>query len=279
MNISPPPLVVILTFCFNPDNLYGTLLTFKTLRVGFPDAKVLVVDNASHPVVRSSIRESAFAVGAEFIQYEQQIPHHFFIRQTLHAEVGSERPLVFADPDLLFWEPVLLPEGDYLVAGRKLPSFYDSYTDTFTEGRLHTSLLMIPSVKKLTDRMLAIESKHWEMDVIRPVMIPEYDRVRRFDTFGVFSHMAAEFCHSFSEPELDRYDHIFCGSHVDLVASKLHSYSKNLVSSHQQAITDYRQLKGLWRQQEHMFLSLALPRKLSVPSVQDGTEPVSIVTY
>lgn len=86
-----PPRVVVLTFCFNPENLYGSLLSFKTLRVGFPDADVLVVDNASHPAVRASIRDAALAVGAQFRQCDRQVPHHLFIRQTLEAEASSAR--------------------------------------------------------------------------------------------------------------------------------------------------------------------------------------------
>jgi hypothetical protein len=259
IDMSTPPRVVILTFCFNPENLYGSLLTFKTLRVGFPDADVLVVDNASHPAVRASIRDAALAVGAEFRQCDRQVPHHLFIRQTLEAEAGSARALVFADPDLLFWERMAMPEGEYAVAGRKLPSFIDDYTDTLTESRLHTSLLMIPSVEKLRERIRVIESKHWEMDAIRPVMVPDKERVRRFDTFGIFSHVAAESCRPFSEAELDRYDHIFCGSHVDLVAPKQGKAGKVMRDVHRMAISDYTQLKGIWRQQEQQFLDWAVP--------------------
>ncbi len=47
--------VFILTYCRNTELFYGTELIFKTLRVGFPNAKVTVVDNASIPEVRTEI--------------------------------------------------------------------------------------------------------------------------------------------------------------------------------------------------------------------------------
>lgn len=252
------PLVVILTYCRKPENLYGSLLTFKTLRTGFPDADVLVVDNVSHPSAIGPIQEAARSVSAEFLQLDKELIHHDFIRQTLAIEAPKNRPLVFADPDLLFWEKINIPEGDYDVAGRKLPAFQDPYSGTYTEWRLHTSLLLIPSPARLLHRINEIELLCFEMDTLRPIMFPEKNALRRFDTFGVFCNMAAEYCHAFSERELDRYDHIFCGSDVKQVSAKLDKMGEMgtaLFESHQKAKSDYTQLKGIWRQQEQWFRS------------------------
>ncbi|MEO6447712.1 MAG: hypothetical protein ABIO42_00555, partial [Burkholderiaceae bacterium] len=47
--------MTILTYCAHPALAYGTLLVFKTLRVGFPTARVEVYDNGSHPDVVGQI--------------------------------------------------------------------------------------------------------------------------------------------------------------------------------------------------------------------------------
>ena len=55
--------VFILTFCRNLDLFYGTKLIFETLRVGFPNAKITVVDNASLQKVRGEIESLYFFYG------------------------------------------------------------------------------------------------------------------------------------------------------------------------------------------------------------------------
>ena len=58
--------VYILTWCDRLENLYGTTLVFKTLRVGFPTAEIHVVDNASLPAVRPLLRQYAQECNANF---------------------------------------------------------------------------------------------------------------------------------------------------------------------------------------------------------------------
>ncbi len=58
------PHVYILTWCKSLESLYGSLLVFQTLRVGFPTAPVYVFDNGSlpkgqgHPRSGTSVRRS-----------------------------------------------------------------------------------------------------------------------------------------------------------------------------------------------------------------------------
>lgn len=65
-------------------------------------------------------------------------------------------------------------------------------------------------------------------------------------------------CRPFSEAELDRYDRLFCGSHVDLVAPRHGKAGQVMRELHGAAIGDYTQLEGIWRQQEQQFLEWAV---------------------
>ena len=50
--------VYILTHCKSLESLYGSVLVFQTLRVGFPTSPIHVFDNGSLPEAREAIREA-----------------------------------------------------------------------------------------------------------------------------------------------------------------------------------------------------------------------------
>ena len=100
-----PIQVFLLTHCRQRDLFYGTALIFKTLRVGFPNARVTVVDNASLPETRGEIERLARECDCEFRQLEAPaIAHDAFLSKTLASVAGGGGgPLVFLDPDLCLW--------------------------------------------------------------------------------------------------------------------------------------------------------------------------------
>jgi hypothetical protein len=237
-------LVLILTWCKDPDALYGSLLTLKTIRIGFPDADVMVVDNGSIDV--PDIRLAAEAVGAGYMK-QNEVPHWQFMRKAIEI---VRQPLVFADPDLIFWDRMKMPET--LIAGRLIPQFFDEYTQTLTHARLHTSLLSIPDPQKLWQVIRAEESRMWESDLLRPIMLPSNGKWERWDTgaplYGAIGG------HAFTT-ELDSYDHIFCGSHLKYVAEKLNPTARSEFKRvHDIARTgDLSKLRGIWKLQEQYF--------------------------
>ena len=98
------PRVYILTWCKHPDRITGTTLTFETLRVGFPNAEIWVVDNNSMPEVRPVLIQHAQSCNAHYVQLTQELAHHAFISQTLRSQ--QEGAAVFLDPDVCFWKNV-----------------------------------------------------------------------------------------------------------------------------------------------------------------------------
>jgi hypothetical protein len=96
----------------------------------------------------------------------------------------------------------------------------------------------------------------FEFDPIAPIMFYR-GGWERYDTLGSL-YSVAEDCRAFTPAELDCYDHLFCGSHIDLVADKLGEYSEQVLASHQMAKDgNYKNLKGIWRLQEQFFKTLA----------------------
>ena len=244
--------VYILTWCKDINQLYGSLLTFKTIRTGFPNSEIVVFDNCSIPAAQDEIKKAADAVGAVFHQLEHEVKHHDFIRWAIFQD-HVDKQLVFADGDLIFWDDMENTVVDGLMAGRLIPLFGDKFSNTKTMPRLHTSLVMIPDPGALAQRLHALESEYFEADLIRPTMLRLEGEWLRWDTLGTLYGAITEQCTAFDEALLNRYDHIFCGSHLNKILSKYQV--PRLAEAHHQAMQDYTQLKGIWHLQEQYFKS------------------------
>ena len=238
-------MIVIPTWCNDLEALYGSTLTFKTVRVGFAD-EVLVIDNGSIPEAQAAIRAAAEAIGARFIAEPVAVPHWALLRQILTT---FDCPLVICDPDLMFWERMSFP--DALWAGRLIPGFYDEYTGCLTLPRLHTGLWRVPRPKVLMRVIEALEQRYWEANMLRPVMLPRWVR---YDTGAVLYAEIGGL--AFTESQLDCYDHLFAGSHLKHVYPAFAAEDGRLmVEWHAKAKSgDIESLRGIWRQQEQYFV-------------------------
>ena len=250
---SKPPKVYITTWCRSEELLYGSTLVFDSLRTGFPDSDVVVVENASPRALRPPIEEAAARTGCAFFQLEEEESHWSLIESYV---LGAEGPIVVVDPDVVFWERIDGWDfGGALMAGRLLPDFADAYSRTFTLSRLHTSHLRFPNPQALRARIGAILKARFEAgSLFEPKMLPP--GWWRWDTAAPLYHALGEEAVAFTEAQLDGYDHLFCGSHLPLVLPSMDPASGALMSdAHARAKTDAASLKGIWRPQRDYFAS------------------------
>jgi hypothetical protein len=258
------PQVLILTYCREPSLLAsGTLLVFRTLRVGFPTAAVTVIDNASLPEVRPAIREAAEAAGCEYVQRDPENSHAEFLREVILGP-NYAGPVVLLDPDVIFWSDCEGWRIRRLLAGRMLPEFMDEFTRCRTLARLHTSFLWIRDVTALRERVSALMTSYFEFDPFPPRMFAVDGAWYRGDTLAFLCGALPDEVQPFGEKELDAYDHLFCGSHLDLVLPEVPKETQTFLKwAHAQALADRSRLRGLWRQQEDYF-------RLRSPAGTDG---------
>jgi hypothetical protein len=261
--------VLILTYCREPSLLEsGTLLVFRTLRVGFPTAEITVIDNASLPAVRSAIIEAAEHAACAYVQREPEMLHEDFLREVMLG-TAYEGPVVLLDPDVIFWRECESWHIERLLAGRMLPEFMDEFTGCRTLERLHTSFLWIRDVGALRDRIWALRNRYFEFDPFPPRMFALDGEWYRGDTLSFLCGALPDEVQSFTEQELDAYDHLFCGSHLDLVLPRIQADTRTFLRrAHAQAASDPSRLQGLWREQEQYF-RLRSP----VPTEREPTRP------
>lgn len=244
--------VFVVTCCRNEAGIFGNTLVFQSIRTGFPTAEIVVLENASTHGL-DEIRKAAADAGATLIEMAKRVDHHEAISRALYAEHG---PVVFCDPDVIFWgnfEEVVgerIIDGD-IMAGRYLPTFKE-YGATVAP-RLHTSLLVIPNAERLHAAMQDLQTKwfsdfrRWEGFVFNH---PEAGPVH-YDTGAVFFSFVKDHCYAFGERELNLYDHLFCGTAPDLVPVAMSPGTAGFLEGvRQQAMMDPASIRGLWRKQE-----------------------------
>ena len=101
--------VFVITFCRNSKLLYGTTLFFRTIRVGFPNADIIVYDNGSVPDIVPQIEELSQLIGAVFRSGSETQPHWRLLELIFTMAKG---PVAVVDPDTLFWDELTWDENN-----------------------------------------------------------------------------------------------------------------------------------------------------------------------
>jgi hypothetical protein len=263
--------VFILTFCRNLEAFYGTSLIFKTLRVGFPNARVYVVDNASLPEAQAQIATLCRENECEFKRMTGSgLQHHEFIDTTIREQAtvsSSDGPLVFLDPDICLWQSCENFSFGGLIAGKKLSKFYDSITNTVTMPRIHSSFLWVKDARALLHEILRIKAKRFDFLPFQSFSFNMDGSWFRYDT-GANLYAALPEKHSFfSDSHFEYYDHLYAGSHLDWIFHLYDDECREMMTrTHNYAKTNnIIPLKGIWREQDKIF-------KKSFAAVPDSTE-------
>lgn len=244
--------VFILTWCKHIDQIYGATLVFDTIRIGFPTAEIIVFDNNSIPEAFIEIEKATTKVGAKLIKLESEVSHHDYIRLLLDSN-NTETPIYIIDPDIIFWKNVETFNTGKLLAGRWLPDFLDNYSNTLTKARVHTSFIYIPSIRLLKEKIDVIERTYWDTDLIKPIAVRIDNNWVRWDTFAQVFECLYEDIEIFSDEMNNCFDHIFCGSHLNILGTLFSN--PRLHEIHRLAIHNPTSLKGLWREQHNFLLT------------------------
>ena len=231
------PTVVILTYCEHPSLAYGSLMVFETLRVGYPTFDVVVIDNGSHPDVVPLIEAAAKKANASFTATER---HNFIDHyRWMICDQTQLNSFVLLDPDVVFWKNVEDWSFDGVMAGRLIP---DITTGGVTSvSRLHPSHVWIPDAKRLRELGVSVELRKEEN--------------KFWDTLATIYQEHSDKCQSFTEDQLDCYDHLFYGSHFPAIEPRLKDDDLTYNSHRQAASGNMESLRGIWRDQERYFQS------------------------
>lgn len=210
--------VHILATHLHGASLGGTLLTFKTLRVGFPKANVTVWGNGLSDKTDRIVQAAARCVDCKYVP-SKPTRHDQWISFLL-AE--SPEPFWICDTDIVFHRSVegFANSSDYLV-GRFESPFLEPWSKTQKVARLHTSLLWINP--RLIQDLIARWMARWhpkgfpflpEVEMIRQHYVPQGEGKAPlfYDTCaGLYQAIGGK---SFTEDQNEAFDHLHCGTYV-----------------------------------------------------------------
>ena len=174
------PTVVCVTYCDIIEMVATATLIFHTVRIGFPTARVLILDNHRLLPAQRIIAREADRTNCDFVPLGMAgspRPTHaaclrdLVLNDAVRAQLSVEQgPLVFVDPDIIFWESVEQWQfSGALLAGRYIPAMGvqspdDDAHQLITFPRFHTSFLWLPDVARLRARIRALHALHDEWD-------------------------------------------------------------------------------------------------------------------
>lgn len=249
------PTVYIVTCVRNDEPLTQATatLTFHTLRIGFPNSPVVVIDNASTEKGYNNVKFlSEFAEVDMLVSWKERRTHAKIIDEVLNH--NPDERIVLLDPDIIFWKSCEDWTFDTILAGRQIPVHLNEYTKCVEAGRLHTSFLWVDTYRSLFKKVFnevyeGIHSEYSPVDLITP-------RVNFFEGKPYFWDTMAPAYHaiggtSFNEEHLDCYDHLYAGSALD-IAKETFKNNDSLTRVHELVLAGkLDKLKGIWRQQQN----------------------------
>lgn len=209
--------VFILATSRKPELLPYTLLVFKTLRIGFPTARVFVTGNALEGFALKSVQDAAAAENCTFVNRSEETIHHKWVEYLIEE---ADMPFWICDTDMIFYSKVEDWRFETALAGYRIPEFKDDFTVAVTRSRLHTSLLYIDplKLKKEVENFKApypITVFNPPVNLFYPITYPLNGTVYFHDTMSFVYHAIGGT--EFTPKQKDAYFHFFFGTFSDLV--------------------------------------------------------------
>lgn len=242
--------VHILSTVRKKELLPAALLVFKTLRVGFPTARVVVYPNdlVCDPECVQAIIDAARGAGCEVTGHENYMwEHPEWIRHVITENTGWN---VICDTDMVFHEKVEDWEFQHTpMAGWYVPQFLCPYTKATTCSRIHTSLMWLNC-----DWLQSVLKREPEIymanqDLISPCTFWLGGKKFFHDTMGQLFHCEGVSGLGFNSRKLDCYTHLFSGTLIDLVGKDI----PGLAMAHAEALAHPEATRGVWRAQQAWY--------------------------
>lgn len=237
--------VHVLVTVLNRDLFEASWLVFKTLRIGFPTAEVVIYGHGLDQECERAISEATARMGFRFVPIPMD-SHGAWIERLLARETG---PFWICDTDMIFLRPVehWFLGSQELFAGRLEPEFFEQWTQSVHMERLHPSLIWFNPAP------LRAAMRGWPgtQEFFRTVNLPliQWSCVPRRGQPPLFYDTTAGLWHAlegkaFTEEQNEAFEHLFCGTYSD------QNIAVDLRPTHEAVFRDLNAAKGLWGKQQ-----------------------------
>lgn len=242
----------ILAYARNERGADAATLIFRTLRTGFPTAKICVHGNGLPNGVSAKVQACCHKNDAVFVTIPST-SHDAWIESLI---LNSTGPVWIADTDIVLWNKVedWFQDGDGTVmAGRYEGANFEPWCGCNRPARLHTCLMFLngPKIREAMRREMCKIPPPWrasaQFALIRQTFIPQVGKPTLFydSTAGLFQAIGGTV---FTEEQDRSFDHLHAGCHVDLASPHL---GVDLAAQHKAVYADISLARGIKATQDN----------------------------
>lgn len=216
------PVLNILCTLRNPKLWQATVYVFRSVRIGFPKAKIRVWGNGIDAGWFDFIKRNTIH-GAEFRNF-QYVSHDRWIENLI---LTQQTPFWICDTDVLFKAKVedwFENDNKTVFAGQLQETFKEPWTKSIYQERLHTAVMYInPSLLKaeMMRCMKCTVPEPWltaEVPFVRQTFIPSRSGLVFYDTMcGVWQ---AGLGTPFEEWQNKSFEHLHGGTYSDKLSQQ-----------------------------------------------------------
>jgi hypothetical protein len=257
--------VIVPAACFKAEQLDASTFVFKSFRVGFPTAELVLVVGNTAPDLRDKIFARAAEAGLDVTRNDDYATAHLF--DIYEGFLRTEKaPFFYCDTDIVFWDSIEkhVPEFSHVsLAGRLIPKFYNPMQHSIVAERLHNCLLYVDP-----DRFAREMNEYFQLigpdsgytphpNLVRPmfVTLKEEQEGRRERTYYFYDTWALAY-HALSSPmafsdEVDAcFDHLFGGTIAHSIGE---AAGIDYPALHRRAMQNPQLIRGMWPKQRALF--------------------------
>lgn len=254
------PLVAIHITVPDDHNYHNCTMTLDTVRVGYPNADIMVFQRYQTYGDESYVDELAARckkIEARYMQTGNDHPD--WIPEVIDCET-EDAPLIFLDGDLRFWSEMESLDFPSVVSGQYIPGHMSDLFRCYTFARLHTSHLRIRSGKELKDLIHLTHPFPGDTPsqlfpwLKRDLFTPHYSFIKGcpvyYDTCAeLFNAYTPDHTYCYKAAELDRYDHLNSASFYEVMKDRfVDKVNANAFKeAHRLCAENPDGMKGLWR--------------------------------
>jgi len=236
------------------DNVDAALFTLKTFRVGFPSAELVVFGNCLPTRHLHTIKQSTEVCWGKFVQ----LPATCYDEWLETLVMGQKEPFWICDTDIYFRESVGGWEQPEVFSGTFQPEYFEPWSGTRYQERLHTCLMQInpvsvrAEIRRWNRQNIPATFHSGQIPFIRQTWIPQRNNVTLLydTTAGLWN---CGFGTPFTDKQLESFEHLHAATYSDEVSK--HPELKDLHNVHKLIFEKPELAIGLRKVQDAFYKS------------------------
>lgn len=255
--------VHMLVSCPEPKYFPAATLVFRTLRTGFPDARVRAWVRMADEGLYKVVSALAAKLDVEVRCCTNETIHDRWVRDLIQ---GYQEPFWICDTDVIFWTKVPAAPSGHALAGVRVPSFWEPFTRTQYRERLHTCLMRIdPSMFWNLAQLFFGRFPKMPFIPHTELICQQWQPERNgagvtfhfYDTLAMAWHAFGG--QDFTQAHIDSFSHLNCATYAHMVAPHL---DFDILAAHEAVYADINQARNLWPRQFDWFKAHATQPKV-----------------